>query len=225
MAEVTMPDPNELPPNSHVYHREKENEPKDIPEKAEKKIEKVITGNVKRKKKSLGRRFIDTFLKDGDNIDDIKVYILEEVVVPSILEMIHDSVDDGISMLFGLGTSRRKSSGRGQTVSKVNYQGCFNGNKKQDRSSKPARDPNRHDNLDDFYFETRIEAEQARDALFEMLDTYQQVTVADYLDLIGVTSEDFTDNKWGWTDLGPLNVKATRNGYRLELPRETPLGR
>lgn len=224
MAEVNMPDPNELTPNSHVYRRETENESTDISEKEDRKPGKVINGTVVRKKKSLWRKFINTFLKDGDNIQDIKEYLIEEVIVPAILETIHDAFDDGISMLFGLGTSRRRSSGRGQNVSKVNYQGCFNGGKKPDRGGRTARDPNRHDNLDDFYFESRAEAEQARDALLEMLDTYKQVTVADYLDLIGVSS-DFPDHKWGWTDLGPMNVKATRNGYRLELPREVVLGR
>ena len=226
MAEVNMSDLNELPPNSHTYRREMENAENDIPDEApEKKTGKVISGTVTRKKKSLWRKFVNTFLKDGDSIEDIRVYVLEEVIVPSVLEMIHDSVDDGISMLFGLGSSRRRSSGKGQTITRINYSGRFNdGRQKSDRRDRPARDPNRHDNLDDFYFESRAEAEQARDALLEILDTYKQVTVADYLDLIGVSS-DFPDHRYGWTDLGPMNVKNTRNGYRLELPREIVLNR
>ena len=199
MAEVNMPDLDDVKPNSHTYHRDTENN--DISNPEEKKTTKVITGNVTRKKKSLWRKFIGTFLKDGDSIEDIKEYIIEEVVVPSILEMIHDSFDDGISMLFGLGTGRKKSGRGNQNVSRVNYQGCFNGgNRKNERRSSRDSDPNRHNSLDDYYFETRAEAEQARDALLDMLDQYQQVTVADYLDLIGVSSE-FPDNKWGWTNL------------------------
>ena len=77
--------------------------------------------------------------------------------------------------------------------------------------------------FDDVYFDSRGEAELVRDGMLEALDVYKQVTVADFYDLAGVTTE-FTDNKFGWVDLRGIEVRRSpRYGYYIVLPKCIPL--
>ena len=52
----------------------------------------------------------------------------------------------------------------------------------------------------------------------DLIETYGLVSVADFYDLVGVTG-DYTDNKYGWTDLRNANVIRVRDGYMIKLPR------
>lgn len=219
MAEVNMDD---LKPNSHQYHKETAAEQNDV---SEKKVSKVVTSTVTRKKKTLGRRFVDTFFKDGESITDIRSYLIEEVLVPAIKENIADMINGAIGMLF-FGEARRRPANRSQGPTRVNYGGYFNGggNDRRERMAPSTRNRNERASLDDFLIESRAEAEQVLDDMLELLDTYGQVTVADYLDMLGISSE-FTDNKYGWTNLNGMRVAHTRGGYRIELPREIALNR
>ena len=50
-------------------------------------------------------------------------------------------------------------------------------------------------------------------------DSQEKVdSVADLYGLVGIDSE-YTDNKYGWTNLSSASIKATRDGYILDLPR------
>ena len=44
------------------------------------------------------------------------------------------------------------------------------------------------------------------------------VSVADMYDAVGETS-DFTDNKWGWSDLDGVTIQRVSNGFVLRMPR------
>ena len=81
MAEVNMDD---LKPNSHNYNRE-------ISVDEEKKIEKIVTSPVTRKRKTLGRKFVDIFL--SEDVGDVKTYLVYEVIVPAVKENIADFVN------------------------------------------------------------------------------------------------------------------------------------
>lgn len=215
MAEINMDD---FKPNSRKYHQEQEEAEALAP--AEKKIEKVIQGSGTKKKRSLGRIFVDTFI-DG-NVQDVKTYLIEDVIVPAIKENFADLVNSTISMLlFGEAMRRTPRKQGNGTGSKVNYGGYFN-------TQKPERLP-RSDrsrmarSFDDVYFDSRGEAELVRDGMLEALDVYKQVTVADFYDLAGVTTE-FTDNKFGWVDLRGIEVRRSpRYGYYIVLPKCIPL--
>lgn len=67
------------------------------------------------------------------------------------------------------------------------------------------------------------EAEEVRRALKKLLDTYEQVPMADYLELVGLASS-FSDQKMGWTDLGDIPIKKVQDGFVLELPEPKKLG-
>src|SRR5688572_32016764 len=55
-----------------------------------KKIEKIVLGEVTRKQKSLGRRFMETFVS-GEDASSVMGYILFDVVVPAAKDLASDA--------------------------------------------------------------------------------------------------------------------------------------
>ena len=52
----------------------------------------------------------------------------------------------------------------------------------------------------------------------DILEKYGMVSVADLYDLVGVTG-NYTDNKYGWTNLSNAEIVRVRDGYQIKLPR------
>lgn len=211
MAEI---DVHEFKPNSRKYQQEQEL--KENP--AVKKVEKVVQGSATKKKRSIGRRFFDIFI--DENVGDVKSYLIYDVMVPAIKENIADLINSAVGMLFFGEAVRRapRRAGGSVTGSKVNYGGYFNGGQKSERMPRESRSRAIHE-FDDIRFESRGEAELVLDNMLEILGDYKQVTVADFYDLAGVTTE-FTDNKYGWTDLRGARVTGSPSrGYFVDLPR------
>ena len=74
--------------------------------------------------------------------------------------------------------------------------------------------------LDEFVFQSRADAEMVLDTLKEIVSKYKAASVADLCDLIGRSSQ-YTDVKYGWTDLRGADVQRVREGYVLIMPRVT----
>lgn len=207
MAEIDI---NQFEPNSHKYNEQKKAQEM-------KKVEKVTSGKVSKRKRSLGKRFVDIFLTE--DVGDVKTYLFYDVMIPAIKENVADLINSAIGMLFfGEATRRRKPTG-GQTGSKVNYGGYFQGGQKPERLPSYQRARVAH-NFDEIVFETRGEANLVLDGMLEILNSEcRQVTVADFYDLAGM-STNFTDNKYGWTDLRTARVNGSPSrGYWIDLPR------
>jgi hypothetical protein len=79
----------------------------------------------------------------------------------------------------------------------------------------------KHD-FDEIVLDQRSEAEEVIDRLYDVVNKYEQATVADLYDLVGLSS-NHTDHKWGWTDLRGSGVSRIRDGYLLDLPDPEPL--
>ena len=56
----------------------------------------------------------------------------------------------------------------------------------------------------------------------ELLETYDIVSVADLYDLVGKTC-NYTDNKYGWTNLRNAEPVRVRDGWLLKLPKAGPI--
>ena len=56
----------------------------------------------------------------------------------------------------------------------------------------------------------------------EMMEEYGIVRVADLFDLVGITG-DYTDNKYGWTNIRNAEVVRVRDGYKIKMPRAMPI--
>jgi len=199
----------EYKPNSHKY---KEDQNRSSPEK---KVEKVIAGTVKSKKKSEIRKFTDVFI--SEDIDNVKSYILLDVLIPAIKKAISDIVTNGIDMILYGETGKTKSN---STASKVSYRSYYDGrNGRRDYSAIRTKISY---NYDDIIFDNRGEAEDVLSRMDELISTYGLVSVADLYDLVGVTG-NYTDNKYGWTNIRSASVIRVRDGYMLKLPKALPL--
>jgi hypothetical protein len=214
----------DFPPNSNKARERPTDATHEKPE--EKKLEAVVTGEVVRRKKPLGRRFKETFL--GGDAKGVLGFVMLDVMIPAAKDMMADAVSQGIErMLFGeaRSTSRRPRSGGGNGYVSYNRYSSNtprDGRREEPRSvSRGARA--RHD-FDEIILATRVEAEEVIDRLSDLVQRYESATVADLYDLVGV-SGSYTDDKWGWTDIRGATVQRIRNGYLLDLPKPDYLER
>ena len=192
-------------PNSH-RSKEEQNLP-------EKKIEPVVKGKVTTKKNNV-RKLTNTFVTE--DIQNVKSYVLMDVLVPAIKKAISDIVTNGIDMLlYGeTGRSRRKTN-----ASVVSYRNYYDSRREERYSSSRTRTGYSYD---DVVLETRGEAEDVLARMDELIDTYGVVSVADLYDLVGISC-NYTDNKYGWTNLRNAEPVRVRDGYMLKLPKALPI--
>ena len=93
-----------------------------------KKVEKVVKGTVKKKKKSEVSKFKDVFISEDAN--SVKNYIFMDVLVPSIKKALSDIVKDGIDMiLYG-----DKRSGNRSNSSRVSYRDYSSGSGRRENN-------------------------------------------------------------------------------------------
>ena len=197
-------------PNSHKFKEEQKANQAAI---AEKKVSKVVKGNVKIKKKSEARKFADVFLPE--DINNVKSFIFQDVLIPALKKVISDTVDT-----FLYGGSRR--GGSTSNAGKVSYSSCYGGDRFDHRDDRPPFDTRRGFDLGDIILDTRQEANDVLNRMEELIDSYKQVTVGDLYDLLG-KSCDYTANNYGWTSVRAAEVMRVRDGYLIKFPRPMPI--
>jgi len=191
-------------------HKSRENPP------SEKKVEKVIAGQAKAKKKNEIKKFADVFI--SEDVGNVKSYILMDVLVPAIKKAVSDIVTNGIDMILYGETGRTKKN---STASKISYRSYYD-DKNDRRREHNSLGIKTGYSYDDIILENRGEAEDVISRMDELVATYGIVSVADLYDLVGITG-NYTDNKYGWTDVRSANVIRVRDGYLLKLPKALPL--
>lgn len=181
-------------------------------------VDKVITGKVIERKKPLGQKIKDTFI--GENMHNVGRFVLFDVLVPAAKSMIVDAMSKGTERAFYGETRRNNTSGSRSNYTPYNQMSPTSRRPEQRRDiSYRARAT--HD-FNEIVLETRGEAEEVIDQLNNLLDDYQVVTVSELYDTVGITG-DFTDDKWGWTDLRTAHITRVREGYLLNMPRTEPV--
>lgn len=196
-------------PNSNRFKEGKVDEPV----VREKKVEAITTATVK--KKGEMKKFTDIFI--SEDVGSVKSYILMDVLVPAIKKAISDIVTNGIDMVLYGESGRTKRPG--STASKVSYRGYYN----QDQPVARTTARTAAYDYDDVILPTRGEAEEVLSRIDDLIATYGVVSVADLYDLVNVSC-NYTDNKYGWTNLvNVVPVRASGGGYILKLPRALPL--
>lgn len=198
-------------PNSHIS-KQREEEKKNTQEKV---IEKVTSGNVMQKKKTMLGAIIEEFIPG--NARTIGDYIIMDVLLPALKRTISDMICSGTNMLFGESPTRNQN---GFSPKRVNYRQYYRddepSSKTRDRASRSVYD------YDNIIFDSRTDAEEVLYQMEEIVDRFDAVSVADLFDLSGITC-NYTDHKYGWTDLRNTKVVRTRDGFILDLPKPTML--
>lgn len=194
-------------PNSQRFKQEQK-----ARESEEKKVNKVVSGKVKTKKKNAIQKMSDSII--SEDATNVKSYILMDVLLPAVKKAISDIVTEGIDMLlYGSSGGKKKHSGS----SKVSYASYYD----KPRGSSDRVPKNIYD-LEYIVIDNRAEAEEVLDRMDELLETYKMVSVADYYDLLGITCE-YTANKYGWMNLRNARIERVRDGYTIKLPKAMPI--
>lgn len=202
----------EFPPNSEASKR-----------LIDRDIKRVTTSEPVRKKKSLRKQFSETFIA-GDVRTAIR-YVMFDVLLPAAKDTIVDAASSGFEKWI-FGDSRRH---RGVVTPQAGPTGYVSYNRVSMGGSRMAsaqrvmsrRARARHD-FDEIILDSREEAEEVIDRLFDLVSRYDTATVADLYELVGLASTH-TDHKWGWTDVRGAGVSRVRDGYLLDLPEPYPL--
>lgn len=175
----------------------------------------VVNSSAKIRKKSKFQEFADAFI--SEDVASVKSYIIMDVLIPAVKDAVSDIVKNGIDMmLFG----ETVKSGKNSITSKVSYERCYD--RKDDRKEVLNRTRGNF-NYDNIICNSRGAAEAVLCAMDDIINRYGVVSVGDLYDLAGISTTNYTVNKYGWTNIRSAHVVRTRDGYLLKLPRALPL--
>ena len=207
---------HEYTPNSHKYRAEHQS----TAPVERKKVEKVVSGPVKTKKRSEIRKLAEIFIVE--DVKNVKNYVIDEIVIPTIRDTIWSIFTNSLDMFIygGTGKSGRKNSGPSHYVSYRNYAD----RKVDDRHSYDSPRSRVGYGYEDIILESWAEADEVLTRMSELIDEYGEVSVADLYDLVG-KSCSYTDNKYGWTNLRNAEPMRVRDGYMLKLPKALTLNK
>lgn len=204
-------DINEFPSNSDKKKEQIENPNK------EKKVERIVSGRVIKQQRSFGQKLSETFF--GDDARSVGDYLIHDILIPAIKSTLSDIVGGGIEMLlFGERQkfSSRISRDRDRSYIPYNRIGRRDDSSRERNYLSPSA--RARQNFDNIILESRGEAEDVLSHLTDLVEDYGVASVGDYYDLLGIES-NFTDNKYGWTNVADGYIERVRNGYSIKLPR------
>lgn len=213
----------DFPSNSHTNR-------KPVAKPEPKKIDKVVEGAVVRRKKSRMKKFKDIFI--GGDAKAAWAFVLMERFVPAMQDAFIDAGQEAIQRLIrgdSHSTGYRPGRRPGSILGHVTYNkpsSSYSRNTPRDGYREESRAITRrarvtHD-FDEIILATRVEAEEVVDRLFDLVSKYELATVADLYNLVGITG-DYTDDKWGWTDIRGAGVSRVTGGFLLDLPKPEPI--
>ena len=186
----------------------------------------VAVTEAKVQKKSLGKKFKDTFF--CSDARDVRDDVMDRVVIPTIKDLIYD-IGVGIfeGFLFGgdRRSSRRRRRDRDSKESYTNYYKTGSSSRDRDRD----RDTRRRIDLDDILFDKyggtlddRDDALNVVRCLKERIRDFDSALVQDVYDLVNMTAPDYLAVEYGWDSEEDLDsgysINKVRGGYVLSLP-------
>lgn len=199
-------DINSYPPNSHKSKTtDSELQP------VEKKIEKVITGTVKEKKKSGLRRILGVFMPE--DVEDVKSYIFLDIIVPTIKNVLSDSFN---AYLYG---RNAKPKPRISSES-ASYRSYYTSNKSSLSYDNSTRNGFEYD---DIVLESRGDAEDVLVKMKDTIEIYGSVSIGDLYEMVGLSTVNYNNHNYGWKSLKTAEVLHVRDGYLLKLPKAIAL--
>lgn len=182
-------------------------------QKDDKHIEAVAQGTKVSKSKSKARQIAEIFV--GGDLKETAEHVRDDVAIPALKNFLYDSLAEGLQRLLWGETrnDRRRNSTHRDYV----------GYSRRARESRPAPQTTTRysrvaQGVDDVVLATRTEAESVLSRMYDLIENYNMVTVAEFYSLVGISAE-FTDENWGWRDLRSANIQHIRDGFRINLPK------
>lgn len=191
-------------------------------ETARPEIKKIVTTSGTIRKASLGSRMRETFA--GEGARETGTYVFFDVIIPAIKAMAFDTITQGADRILfggrdvirsGMANAPRTRTNYNQISTKAanNYPGRnFEGGGRE--ISRAARNNHR---FDEILLDSRGEAEMVLDTMQDLISRFQWVSVPEFYSMVDVTAE-FTDEKWGWTNISTAQIRPSRGKYVILLP-------
>lgn len=183
-----------------------------------KKFEKVVKGKVTVKEQSDIQKLAGDFL--AEDLKTVKDRLLVDYILPMLKNGVWSIVNSAISIaLWGEDRSRGGTTNySGPRTQRNSYDGYWQGS--QSRQYNPGQTPRL--NLQNLDFESRGDADDTLSQMRDSIRSYDQVSVGDLWDMMGITPSN-TEYNYGWHNLDGAYIKGIPGGYRLVLPRPVPL--
>ena len=181
--------------------------------KDDKHIEAVAQGTKVSKSKSKARQIAEIFV--GGDLKETAEHVRDDVAIPALKNFLYDSLSEGLQRILWGETrnDRRRNSTHRDYV----------GYSRRAREQRPTQQTTTRysrvaQGVDDVVLATRTEAESVLSRMYDLIENYNMVTVAEFYSLVGISAE-FTDENWGWRDLRSANIQHIRDGFRINLPK------
>lgn len=198
----------------------------------EKKIEKVVTGEVINKPKPIGRKFKDIFF--GGELRSAARFVTADVILPAFRDLLVDAVVNGTRRVV-YGESMYRRNRPFEYRPRVSYNDPIRARSYPYSYPRDPRDPRdrpvanlpdqpsrwrteRPSNVNEIILANRSDAENVVEGLIDIIEKYEVASLADLYDLIGLPTSP-VDNKWGWTQLRNIEIRQVRDGYLIDLPQ------
>lgn len=201
--------------NSH-----KQKEPNPAKDKTEKKVVKVVKGDVVQKQKPLGRRFKETFF--GGEAKVAMAFVVADVLLPTLRDLVFNSVSKGAERyIYGESRFRTRTPTFGSRVQYNNP--IYRPDPRTTTYSTTANLPDQpagrpqSKQFQDIILAARGDAEAVLEMLGAIIDQYDFASLGDLYELVGLEAAH-TDQKWGWSGLHNAGVRQVREGYLIDLP-------
>lgn len=212
-------DPSDMPGNSHKS-RQASQKAEPAPETAVEPATKMVEGVVVTRKQPWYKRFARNMV--ADDAQSIGDWVLQEVIVPSVKNLISDMVKGTTDRaLYGTSRARRREVGdRGSLRTRYDRMS----DEPEPRRMLSREDRARH-NFDQVVLESRSEADRVIDQMISRARKFNVVTVSDLYDFVGVTGS-YADRNHGWTAERLeryADVRQVRGGFLLDLPETEPI--
>lgn len=219
---------NEFPPNSHTRKETRTTRTVEKAPAETKDVPRVTRSKAIQRKKPLHRKFFEAFRPEDAR--GFVEHVILDVFVIGIKDVIADATISTVENALGVdgrSRARRRSSGSSGYTSYSR----MGSSRSRDRDRRD-RDDDRRDrrreprsvSIDhtEIVLDTRVEAEETLETMYELLSKYDVVTRRDLLSMVGEPTTPI-DEDWGWTELRGARVHKVREGYLIDLPRPEPL--
>lgn len=178
------------------------------------KVEKIVEGQVVQKKKPAAQKVAETFF--GGDLKEVATYTVKSVLIPAAKNMFFDTVTEGLKRLMWGESSSTTTVGRTDYGSRYRRYRGTSGGIQTSRPLSPVT--NSSITVDDAVLTREEDARNVLTYMYDLLDQYNEVTLAQFYDLLGITG-DFTAEQWGWRSLQGAHVQQIHDGWRIVMPR------
>lgn len=183
-------------------------------------VKKVVSTPAKTKTNG-ARKFVDMFI--AEDMPTVKEHILNDVVIPNVKDLISEIIKDALDMFMWGSTSGSRKGRKSYISDSVSYSRFF------DKHDRPSSTQDRRTGsyyYDDVIVGSKGEADDVLTRMDEIIESYGYVRIADLYELVGISSDNYMHNKYGWTSIRTAEIQRVRGGgYLIKMPKAMPIER